>query len=223
MRHRNDRLVADLLAFELRALHPFVHSSAEAHLYRVVLAGPEPDVALLQPVVRELHLPAVDNLLPENAELIADGKACKRIAKARGCVHVARSQAAKPPVSKPCVRLQLAQRIQRKALLGKALPRQLQKTQIVEIVPKACSDQEFHRHIVYALLLLAPDAVMEAAAVVRQKLPHIQAQRAVHLQRRRLGQAAAVQAQAEFLHRLHQLDFCQFRCHSVLVPSHTDS
>ena len=63
--------------------------SAEADLDGVVLSRVQPHVAQPQPVVRELDLPAVDDLLLEDAELIADGKARHRVAKPGRRVHVA--------------------------------------------------------------------------------------------------------------------------------------
>ena len=50
-----------------------LHLAAEADLFGLVHFGDEPGVAQPQPVVGQLHLLAVHDLLLEDAQLIADG------------------------------------------------------------------------------------------------------------------------------------------------------
>ena len=89
VRDSNDGLIACLGGLELVAVHPLVHLSAEANLYSVVLAGMQPHIAHFEPVIREFHLPAVDDLLAEDAELISDGEAGHGIIQTGRCVHIA--------------------------------------------------------------------------------------------------------------------------------------
>ena len=109
VRHGHHRLIAYLRSLELAVVHPLMHRSAEAHLDRVVFSRAQPDVAQPQPVVRELDLPAVDDLLLENAELVANRKARHRVLKSRRRVHVARGKPPQAAISKSRVRLHLTE------------------------------------------------------------------------------------------------------------------
>ena len=109
VRHGHHRLIAHLRGLELAVVHPLMHRSAEAHLDRVIFSRVQPHIAQSQPVVRELDLPAVDDLLLENAELIANRKARHRVLKSRRRVHVARGKPPQAAVSKSRVRLHLAE------------------------------------------------------------------------------------------------------------------
>ena len=73
--HGHDLLVAHVRHAELAVVHPLLGLAAQTHFHSVVLAGLEPHVAHVEPVVGEFHLPAVHDLLLEDAELIADGEA----------------------------------------------------------------------------------------------------------------------------------------------------
>ena len=88
---------------------PLVDLAAEANLHGVILARVQPHTAHIQPVVGELHLPAVHDLLTENAELIADGIARHAVAKPRRSIHVARRQPPEAAVAEPRVGLHPAQ------------------------------------------------------------------------------------------------------------------
>ena len=109
MRHRHYGLIAHLRRLELAVVHPFMDRSAEADLDGVVLSRVQPHVAQPQPVVRELDLPAVDDLLLENAELVANRKARHRVLEPRRRVHVARGKPPQAAISKSRVRLHLAE------------------------------------------------------------------------------------------------------------------
>ena len=99
MRHGDDGVIADLRDLEAAVVHPLADLATKLDLHGVILAGAEPYVAHFQPVIREFHLPAVDDLLAENAEFIADGAAGDGIAKAGACVHIARRQTAEAAVA----------------------------------------------------------------------------------------------------------------------------
>ena len=110
VRHGGHGLIAHLRGAEFAGLvRPFVDLAAKADLHGVVLARVQPHAAHIQPVVGELHLPAVHDLLAENAELIADGIARHAVAKPRRSIHVARRQPPQTAVSKPRVGLHPAQ------------------------------------------------------------------------------------------------------------------
>ena len=99
MRHGDDGVIADLRDLEAAVVHPLADLAAELDLHGIVLAGAEPHVAHFQPVVRKFHLPAIDDLLAEDAELIADGAAGDGIAETGAGIHIARRQTAEAAVA----------------------------------------------------------------------------------------------------------------------------
>jgi hypothetical protein len=144
VRDGHDGLVADLGGLELAVVDPLVHLAAEAHLDGVVLAGVQPHVAHGEPVVGEFHLPAAHDLLAEDAELIADGEACHRIAQMGGGVHIAGREAAEAAVAETGVRLHGAETVEAEAQPLQNMPDGVEESQIVEIVAKRRADQELH-------------------------------------------------------------------------------
>ena len=78
--------------------------TAEFDFASLVFTRDEPNVAHFQPVVREFHLPAVDDFLFEDPEFVTDGVTGSRNAHGAHRVHVAGSQTAQAAVAKPCVR-----------------------------------------------------------------------------------------------------------------------
>ena len=89
MRHGNHRIIADLCDLELSVVHPLADLAAETDLDRIVFSRTEPDIAHFEPVIREFHLPAIDDLLAENAEFIADGVTGNGIAQSGRGIHIA--------------------------------------------------------------------------------------------------------------------------------------
>ena len=216
MRHCNDRIVADLRDLKAAVIDPLAHLAAEFDLDRVVLAGAEPYVAHLQPVVGELHLPAVDNLLTEDAELIANGIARHVISQTSCRVHIAGGQPAETAVAETGVRLQRIDIVNIEARLFQALSALVFNAEIEEVVAKARADKEFHRHIVDFLLLLFGAAVIEKAVFIVQKLAHNRAECTIDLLLRCIGQGAAagaLQGLVQFLHHIDPLLLAQrFYC-----------
>ena len=211
VRHCHHGLIAHLRRLELAVVHPFMDRSAEADLDGVVLSRVQPHVAQPQPVVRELDLPAVDDLLPEDAKLIADGKARHRIAKSGRRIHVARGKPPQTAVSEPRVRLHLAELRQREAQLRQNLVRLVIDSQIEEVVPQRRAHQKFHGHVVDLFALFFPRFRLKCALPVLEHHPHRHAQRTVRLLFRRLSQLAAEHAKTRFLYQLMQ----HFLCHAL--------
>ena len=199
VRDSNDGLIACLGGLELVAVHPLVHLSAEANLYSVVLAGMQPHIAHFEPVIREFHLPAVDDLLAEDAELISDGEAGHGIIQTGRCVHIARGQTAQAAVAKSGIRLKRAEAFQAEAEIMQDLPCRFQQAHVVQVVAQARADQKFHRHIIDLLALLCTRLLNKRTAVVLQKLTHGDAYSAIYLFFRRHFERAAEQPVAAFL------------------------
>ena len=173
--------------------------SAEAHLDGLILAGMQPHVAHFQPVIREFHLPAVNDLLLEDAELIADGEARDRVAKSGRRVHIARRQPPEAAVSEARVGVHAAQALQREALLLQDLVRQPEQAEIVEIVSQRRADKKLHRHVIDLLALLFAHLVAERAALLLHQHARIEADHTVHLLFRRILERAAEGVEADLL------------------------
>ena len=200
VRHRCHGLIIALRGAEFPVfVHPFVDMSAEAHLDGLVLAGMQPHVAHFQPVVREFHLPAVNDLLLEDTELIADGEARDRVAKSGRRVHIARRQPPEAAVSEARVGVHAAQALQREALLLQDLVRQPEQAEIVEIVSQRRADKKFHRHVIDLLALLFAHLVAERAALLLHQHARIEADHTVHLLFRRILERAAEGVEADLL------------------------
>ena len=200
VRHGRDRLIVGLRGAEFAVLiHPFVDVSAEAHLDRLILARVQPHIAHFQPVVGELHLPAVNDLLLEDTELIPDREARHRVAETGGRVHIARCQPSEAAVSEACVGVHAAEVFQREALLLQDLIRQLEKPQIIQVVAERRAHKELHRHVIDLLALLVADLAAEGAAFLLQKQSRVKTYNAVHLLFRCLLQRAAKGIEADLL------------------------
>ena len=83
------------------------HLAAEVDLLGLLQLGQQPGVAQLHPVVRQLHLLALHDLLLEDAQLIADGIARGRDLQRGHAVQIAGGQTAQAAVAQAGVRLHL--------------------------------------------------------------------------------------------------------------------
>ena len=159
----------------------------------------QPHIAHFEPVIREFHLPAVDDLLAEDAELISDGEAGHGIIQTGRCVHIARGQTAQAAVAKSGIRLKRAEAFQAEAEIMQDLPCRFQQAHVVQVVAQARADQKFHRHIIDLLALFCTRLLNKRTAVVLQKLAHGDAYSAIYLFFRRHFERAAEQPVAAFL------------------------
>ena len=200
--HRHDGLVVQVGGPEAAVVLPGVDVSAEAHLHRLALVGHQPHVAHAQPVVGELHLPAVHDLLLEDAELIADGIARHGQIQAGGGVHVAGGQTAQAAVAQTRVGLDLVQVVDIHAALVQGLGEHVLQPQVVKVVPQGGAHQKLHGHIVDLLALVL---AVELRALAGQHPVHHIAQGPVHLLGRSGGHGAAVPHQQHLVHLLDNL------------------
>ena len=107
-RHGQHALIAAQLAVVMAVGVPVrLDAAAEAHLDRVLMARHEPARGGRAPVVRDLGLAAVDDALPEDAQLVAQRIARGGDALGGEAVHIARGEAAETAVAKAGVRLGL--------------------------------------------------------------------------------------------------------------------
>jgi hypothetical protein len=203
VRHSLDLLaVPPLQALPPHAIHVAVHGPVELHLVDDVQAGHLPRVPKGQPVVRELHLVAVHDLLLEDAVVVAEPVAPRRVVQRRQRVHEAGRKTAQAAVPQGGVPLLLDEGLQLKAQLPEGLridPLQAQRQHRIAQRPP---HQELQGQVVDALLVhlgvvllrlvpppdqLVPDRVRRR--LVRRKLVAIEmgaGQRRHHVPHKRL-------------------------------------
>ena len=131
-----------------------VHMAVEVHLAGVLHHGHFPHVAVAQPVVGQLHLLAVDDLLAEQAVFIADGAAHGGQVQGSQGVHEAGRQTAQAAVAQGGFRLFLQHGVQVDVQLGQGLLVGVGGNQVQDIAVQAAAHQEVHGQVVQALALV---------------------------------------------------------------------
>ena len=123
--------------------------SAEAYLYHVLVAGDQPALSGDAPVVCQLGLLPVLELLAEDSELIADGITRSLNAEGGHAVHVAGSETAETAVAEAGVRLCLENIRSIEAEVLQCTCKGVRDTEVIGILHQAAPHEELHRHIVY--------------------------------------------------------------------------
>ena len=126
--------------------------AAEADLHRVFIAGDQPALRSGTPVVGYLGLSAVLKLLPENAQLIANGIAGGRQAQGSHAVHVAGRQSAQTAVAQTRIRLCLENVRSIPAQVLQSPGEGFGNAQVEGVFHQASAHEKFHGHIMDFLL-----------------------------------------------------------------------
>ena len=168
--------------------------SAETDLHRVGGLLLKPHIAVVvNPVVGQLGLPAVLQLLAEDAVLVADRVAPRRILAGGQRVEEAGRKPAQPPVADARVRLKLEHILQLKAAFLHNLLHRVVHAEIVQVVAQRAANKELHADVVHPLALLRLDFFGEAHFFAAHQLLQHGAQHAVHLLRGGVFQIGIVQ------------------------------
>ena len=179
----------------------FLHIALEVHFDCLVRLGVEPYAAAGEPVVRLLGLPAVLQLLLEDAVLIADGVAgCGDLLGCHG-IQIAGSQTAQTAVAQTGIRLALIDAVQTDAIVLEDGGNVVHQLQIVQRGLQGTSHQEFHRQIVYALSANRMGFIDKVLTLVLQLLDHQRREHLIDLLVRSLVRRDAA-VQLEFVHKL---------------------
>ena len=152
-RHGQHALIAAQLAVVVAVGVPMrLDAAAEAHLDRVLMARHEPARGGRAPVVRDLGLPAADDALPENAQLVAQRIAGGGDALGGEAVHIARGKAAETAVAETGVRLGLKD-------VGRAAAEVLQRAgervadaEVERVLHQGAPHEKLHRQVVHLTL-----------------------------------------------------------------------
>ena len=129
--------------------------AAEVDLLRLLELGQQPGVAQLHPVVGQLHLLALHDLLLEDAQLVADGITGGWDLQGGHAVQVAGGQAAQAAVAEAGVGLHLEDVGGLEAQLVDGLVQRTQQLQIEGILHQAAAHEELQGQVVDLPLFLA--------------------------------------------------------------------
>ena len=150
--HRHDIVGIHPVMLHLAVLVAVLHHAAmKLHRIKHFRAREFPRIAVTQPVVRVLHLPAVFDLLVEHAVLVTDAHAVA--GQSDGChgIEEAGSQSAKAAVAERGIEFQFRNLVQVNARFDAGLAEFLCKADVEHAVHQAAPDEEFHGEVIHSL------------------------------------------------------------------------
>ena len=152
-RHGQHALIAVQLAVVVAVGVPVrLDAAAEAHLDRVLMARHEPARRGRAPVVRDLGLAAVDDALPEDAQLVAQRIARGGDALGGEAVHIARGEAAEAAVAEAGVRLGLKDVGSAAAEILERAGERVADAEVEGILHQGAPHEKLHRQVVHLAL-----------------------------------------------------------------------
>lgn len=122
--------------------------ASEVDLLRLLGFGQQPRIAQRLPVVGQLHLLPLHDLLLEQAQLVADGVAGGRNLQRGHAVQIAGGQTAQTAVAKTCVRLHVKDVGGLEAQVLNGLLQLGQHVQVIGVLHQAAAHQELQRQVV---------------------------------------------------------------------------
>ena len=213
----HDAVVVGVLDIVEAVVPVLVDLAVKADLHSLIRVALQPHLTAGQPVVGALLLPAVHDLLLEDAVLVQDGVAGAADAGGGHAVQIAGSQTAQTAVAQTCIRLSLIDAVNADVGIGQGLLCHLVQTQIQQAGLQAAAHQELHAQVVHLLGAGANGLGLELLVVFAHHLTADQGKGAVDLL---LGSNA--QIHAVLAGQLVLKNFCKFFCsHKELLSAHT--
>ena len=151
-------------------IHLYVHISAEFDDLRVLGAAQLKGIAVFQPVVGNLDLIALLNLLLEHTVMVADSAAVGRIAQGSQRIQETGCQSSQTAVSKSCVGLLIFDQVQVAAQLLQSFLYFIIISQVNQVIAQGASHQEFHGHIVHNLRVLLLHLLLSGQPCVNNRI-----------------------------------------------------
>ena len=179
--HGDDGVVVLVLDVVEAALPGLDGLAVKADLLRLVGVALDPHLAAGQPVVGSLLLPAVDDLLLEDAVLIQNGVAGAGDAVGGHAVEVARRQTAQAAVAQAGVGFLVVDGVDLDAGVGQHALGHVVEAEVEQAGAQAAAHQELHAEVVDLLFPLAQDFGLELFLPVRHELAGDGRQAAVDL------------------------------------------
>ena len=127
---------------------------------------------MAQPIVRPLLLPAVANLLAEDAVLVAQPVAHRRQLQRRHRIEIAGGEPAQAAVAQACIRLLVEDLHPAPAVLVEGALDYRIEHEIEDVVGERAADEELDRQIVDALRVLARVGLVGAQPTVGENVSH---------------------------------------------------
>ena len=127
--------------------------TAETDLVGTLASFEFPVIAMRQPGFRQFDLPAVGNLLAEQAMRVADAVTIGRYIDGCHRFHETGGQSAKPAIAQRCIRLQFRHRFERHIERVQRVGHVLQQAHIRYRITQQSADQELQRQVVDPLAL----------------------------------------------------------------------
>ena len=140
--------------------------AAESHDLRVLRTLELEWISISQPVIRDLDLVAVLDLLTEHAIAVTDAAAVRRITERRERIKEAGGETAEAAVAEGRVRFLVLDHVQIEAHLRERLLHLLVGGEVDQVVAERSAHQEFHRHVVENLRILLVHDLLRRHPVV---------------------------------------------------------
>ena len=134
---------------QLAAVPLGTNGAAKVDLLRLLGPRQQPRAADVLPIVRQLHLLALHDLLLEYAQLVADGVARGRDIQCGHTVQIAGSQAAQAAVAEAGIRLMLKQICRLEAQLLHRLGKGLSQAQVIGVFHEAAAHEKLQGQIMH--------------------------------------------------------------------------
>ena len=211
VRHCHDRhriLVDEFEAAVRHLLH--VGIAVELDVDGLIRLAVLPGKAVLEPVVRDLDLVALDDLLLEQAVLVADAAAVTRQAVCCHRVDEAGSESAEAAVAKTCIRLFLERLDEAEVEVLEDFLDGLLDAEIDEVRLEQAAEQEFDREIIDLLFLTLSIRLIRLDPVVGDELLRRCGYRLVNLILREVLDLAAI-------HQMRRIDKTDFQIFLELI------
>ena len=207
-----------VLHIVVRTVPALFNLAVKAHFHSLVGVAFQPNAAAGQPVVGVLFLPAVHNLLLENAVFVQNG--IPHAGNIVGChaVQIAGRQAPKPAVAKAGVRLLLIDIIQLDAVVFQHGFGHIGKAHVEQAGFQAAAHQKFHAQVIHLLAVGAVGAGHEALALCAEHAAHNKRQRAVDLLIRGAGKVCGKFAEQLVGQQFVKLFLGHFRIQKPSTP-----
>ena len=151
VRYRADHVGVHQLHVVVVIVPAVDHFAAEAHVDGAFLALGQPHLAAGQPEVGQLGLPAVHQLLLEDAVLVQDRVASGGVALGGEAVQITGREAPEAAVAQARVRLAVVELFQTDPVALQHLLEGLRQIQVIQVVFQRAAHQKFHGEIVDTL------------------------------------------------------------------------
>ena len=151
IRNGNNGVVIYMREVVILILPVFLNLPFKMYFYGFFRLWIQPNASAREPVIRQFCLPAVFQLLLENAVFIADGVTGCRNLLGCHCIQVASSQTTQAAVSKTCVRFTFINFIQIDVEFLQNGSDIIYQFQVIQSGFQRAAHQKFHGKVIYAL------------------------------------------------------------------------